>query len=294
MFAFVRELARKAGGGPLHSADLRAFKFEGRSIPLVQQRGIVKTRSVEAALTIRTAFVPDPALRPYDDHEGLDGYPRYKWQGSNPADFDNVALRAAMKQQRPLAWFRGVAPSLYLADLPVWVVDEEMALQQFVVALDATMRDNWPPNEVLDHPIDYELRRRYATSVVRTRVHQRVFRERVLHAYEHRCALCNLRHDNLLDAAHIKEDSEGGEPVVPNGVSMCAIHHRAFDGNVIGIRPDYVIEVRNDVLEETDGPTLRFALQGVHKAPLSVPRLRAARPDVERLEERYQRFREAS
>lgn len=35
------------------------------------------------------------------------------------------------------------------------------------------------------------------------------------------CSLCNLRHENLLDAAHIKEDSEGGRPIVPNGVAMC-------------------------------------------------------------------------
>ena len=36
--------------------------------------------------------------------------------------------------------------------------------------------------------------------------------------------------------------------VVPNGVAMCAIHHRAFDSDILGIRPDYIVEVRNDVL----------------------------------------------
>ena len=40
----------------------------------------------------------------------------------------------------------------------------------------------------------------------------------------------------------------------PNGVAMCAIHHRAFDRAVLGIRPDHVIEIRQDVLDrgETD------------------------------------------
>ena len=63
---------------------------------------------------------------------------------------------------------------------------------------------------------------------------------------------------------------------------------------MIGIRPDYLIEVRRDVLAETDGPTLRFALQGVHATELALPKQRAARPDCVTLEERYERFRAAS
>ena len=97
----------------------------------------------------------------------------------------------------------------------------------------------------------------------------------------------------LLDAAHIKEDSEGGEPVVPNGVAMCAIHHRSFDKDVLTVRPDYLIEVRRDVREERDGPTLLHALQGLHGEKLVLPRPRAAWPDPVLLEERYKRFRAA-
>ena len=129
--------------------------------------------------------------------------------------------------------------------------------------------------------------------MVRRRLHQPMFPRRVLAAYRTRCALCRLRHGELLDAAHIKEDSDGGEPLVPNGIAMCAIHHRAFDSFVIGVRPDYVIEVRRDVLDEVDGPTLQHALQGVHGSSLLVPARRPARPDPELLEARYERFRVA-
>jgi putative restriction endonuclease len=55
---------------------------------------------------------------------------------------------------------------------------------------------------------------------------------------------------------------------------------------VIGIRPDCVIEVRHDILEEVDGPTLTFALQGIHGEQLTVPKQKAARPDAALLEER--------
>jgi len=48
----------------------------------------------------------------------------------------------------------------------------------------------------------------------------------------------------------------GGEPVVPNGVSMCKIHHAAFDAGIFGVDPDGVrVEVRADVLSEIDGPS---------------------------------------
>jgi putative restriction endonuclease len=106
--------------------------------------------------------------------------------------------------------------------------------------------------------------------------------------------LCHLRHTPLLDAAHIKEDRDGGEPIVPNGVAMCAIHHRAFDNAVLGIRPDYIVEIRADVMEEKDGPTLLHALQGLHHADLQLPRSRPAWPRQDLLEERYERFKAAS
>jgi len=79
--------------------------------------------------------------------------------------------------------------------------------------------------------------------------------------------------------------------VVPNGVAMCAIHHRSFDKNVLTVRPDYVIEVRRDVREERDGPTLIHALQGLHGEKLALPRQRTAWPDRELLADRYERFR---
>lgn len=138
-----------------------------------------------------------------------------------------------------------------------------------------------------------ELRRAYADRIVKKRLHQPVFRAQVLAAYENRCALCRLRHRALLDAAHIRNDSLGGEPVVTNGIAMCKIHHAAFDTMLMAVRPDYAIEVRPDVLVEEDGPTLTYALQGLHDGRIELPRQRAARPNRELLAERYEQFRMA-
>ena len=79
-----------------------------------------------------------------------------------------------------------------------------------------------------------------------------------------------------------------------NGLAMCKLHHAAFDRNVIGIRPDLVIEVRGDILEEIDGPMLRYGLQELHGHKLMVvPRSQTDRPKSTFLDERYQLFRSA-
>ncbi len=289
-FAFLAALSARGGAVSWH--DLQRFEFDGRRIPLVLQTGIRKVSGYEAALTILTTYRLRPEDRPYQDDVGEDGYPRYKWRGTDPGHADNVALRRAMELGKPLAWLRGVGRGAYLVEAPVWLVDEEPEQHQFVLALDEIMREGWRP-EAFPAPADLVLRREYAERTVRQRLHQPIFRRQVLAAYRTQCALCRLRHGELLDAAHIKEDSEGGEPVVPNGIAMCAIHHRAFDSLVLGVRPDYVIEVRRDVLDEVDGPTLQHALQGVHGSTLLVPSRRTARPDPDLLEARFERFRAA-
>lgn len=46
-----------------------------------------------------------------------------------------------------------------------------------------------------------------------------------------------MRHDDTtvaLEAAHIKWKQHGGPCEIPNGLALCAIHHKAFDKGSIG------------------------------------------------------------
>jgi putative restriction endonuclease len=139
-----------------------------------------------------------------------------------------------------------------------------------------------------------DARRAYYRSITKRRLHQALFRERVLHAYRRACAICNLRHIELLDAAHILPDSHPrGAPVVRNGLALCRLHHGAFDTNILGIRPDSVVEVREAILREHDGPMLQHGLQAVNGMSLRPPRTLHDQPDVAILEERYELFRQA-
>jgi putative restriction endonuclease len=270
--------------------ELAAFSFDGTPVRLMAtQQGIWKPKFLDAALSFRTVFTADPTKAPYEDEVGPDGYLRYKWRGIDAAHPDNKALRRAMAVGLPLIWFRGVASAAYLPIYPVYRVAEEPGSRQFVVALDhesAQLREELPGED--------EALRTYAERVVKTRLHQPLFRQRVLSAYANQCAICRLRHTRLLDAAHVLADSEGGAPVVTNGIAMCKIHHAAYDVDIFGISPDYKVGVRSDVLAEVDGPTLKHPLQEINGSTIQLPTRPAARPDRELLGARWQRFQEAS
>ena len=77
--------------------------------------------------------------------------------------------------------------------------------------------------------------------------------------------------------------------------ALCTIHHAAYDCHVLGVRPDLVVEIRADLLEEVDGPMLEHGLKGRHGQRLMVlPAMRAERPDPELLDRRYREFRAAT
>ncbi len=58
----------------------------------------------------------------------------------------------------------------------------------------------------------------------------------------------------------------------------------------LGIRPDYVIEVRKDILEESDGPMLQHGLKDMHKQKLWIPQNKSQWPREEFLSKRYSLF----
>lgn len=273
------------------SAELRDFMFDGRRTPLLDmQRGIRKPAALESALSIRTVYRPEGATRPYEDSAGADGLIRYQWRGHDANHAENRALRAAMTARVPLIWFFGVGPGRYLPIFPVFLVAEEPSLHQFVVDPDVAPGLIRP-----DSPVEEHLKR-YIVRETKQRVHQPVFRATVMRAYETRCAVCALRHGQLLDAAHIVPDSDDrGVASVRNGLALCKIHHAAFDAQILGIRPDHVVQIRSDLLDEIDGPMLQHGLKERHNQRLMVlPAARRERPDPELLEIEYARFRDAS
>ena len=269
-------------------ALVQGFEFDRQRVPLIGPQGIFKPRLMQIPLSVTTS-----PKGPYDDALGPDNLLRYRYRGSDPAHRDNVGLRFAMHNGLPLAYFHGIVPGRYLAMWPVYVIGDAPEGLVFSIAIDDAVHAGLFPRTHEATSGIAEVRREYVTSLARRRLHQRAFRERVLLAYRNQCALCRLRHSELLDAAHIVPDSEPeGEPVVRNGIVLCRLHHAAFDRFFLAVRPDHIIEIRRDVLEESDGPTLQHAIQGLHGQPIVLPRKLVEQPAPEFLSERYERFLE--
>ena len=266
----------------------QGFVFEGQRVPLVGPQGIFKPRVCELPLSITTI----PGGQYQDKMSGPDL--RYSYRGTDTQHPDNVGLRQAMSRRVPLVLFVRLKPGRYLAHHPVFIVGDDPGRLVFEVDVERRLGALGEPQLRASEDAG-AIERRYVISAFRRRVHQRQFRERVLEAYREQCTICHLRHQELLDAAHIVADSEDeGDPVVSNGLALCKLHHAAFDSFFLTVRPDYTIEVRQSILEESDGPMLLVGLKQMHDQPIQMPRSPADRPDRARLESRYERFLRAS
>lgn len=294
-FAKLAELLKRNDGSDVVTSSELAegFEFEGERIRLSPPReGIWKPRQTDVALTIVTAPPRPGRPAPYDDDlDESTGYFAYRYQGSDPDFYRNKAVRRARELGRPLIYLIGLEKGRYQALFPAYVTDDAREQLTFRVEVDADIA-------VVDPTVaDVSARapaREYATRATKVRLHQRRFRELVVRAYRTRCAICQLRHERLLDAAHILEDRhERGLPEVPNGLSLCKIHHSAYDAHILGVDPDYRVHVREDVLRERDGPMLTWGLQKMDRVRLLLPKLESQHPNREFLAERFGRFRAA-
>jgi putative restriction endonuclease len=278
---WVRDRA-ELNGGFLHRDELLDFHLDGQKLPIIDySRGIRNPAAFASTLSVVSA-----ADGPYDDTESEDGLLHYAYRKGDPWSGDNRKLRNAMQSGSPLILFRKEVPNVYTPVMPVYVVDDEPENRQFLIALDESFTFIGDVRHLTTRQREYALR------LAKQRLHQPAFRTRVLVAYETRCAVCELKHGSLLDAAHIVPDGdELGAPTVNNGLSLCKIHHAAYDQNMLGVTPDYEVQIAVDLLQEIDGPMLKHGLQEMHGRDLRLPSRRSDQPNRDHLAWRYEQFR---
>ncbi len=106
------------------------------------------------------------------------------------------------------------------------------------------------------------------------------FRQRVLTAYEYRCAVCgfDVRLGSVsiaLDAAHIQWHQAGGPDEESNGLALCVLHHKTFDLGAFMVNPDGVLLV-SDQAHGTEG--FQEALMSRHGKAVRPPQRYEWRP----------------
>lgn len=272
-------------GGMLTRAELLDFDVDGRPVALVDRnRGIRNPRDFASTLSV----LSKPGS-PYADEDVGATLFSYDYRGGAIDGGDNVKLRLSYQTQLPLILLRWmqVGPEIrYLPVFPVYTVADDPAQRRVVLALDETLRSVDDPLHLTD------IERRYAQRITRSRLHQPLFRSRVLMAYASRCAICRLARPQLLEAAHIVADSRAHSTTdINNGLSMCRIHHTAYDRNLIGISPDYKVHIGDEIRSSNnEGPIMRYAMQDLNLTKLTLPKNSKHKPSRDGLPERFDEF----
>ena len=260
------------------------FPFEGQRVPyLSPQKGIFRAaaQSGPAALSVNTS-----SKSPYADEETDLGF-LYAYRAGAVDQPDNRALRAAHELGVPLVYFIATRPGWYRALYPAYVAHDDPGAARVLIDVGRLVG---PVDEPEPAPIADEVERRYAVREAKVRLHQARFRGLVLPAYRDKCAICRLKELRLLDAAHIAGDATAeGAAAISNGLSLCTIHHRAFDQDLVGVSPDYTVHVAPRLLEDEDGPMLEL-LKQFHGSALVTPTQARHKPSRDLLAARFERF----
>ena len=111
------------------------------------------------------------------------------------------------------------------------------------------------------------------------------FRERVLMAYQYRCAVCgyDLRlgtQQVALEAAHIKWHQAGGPDEETNGLALCSMHHKLFDRGAFTVNDS----MQFCVSQKANGSTgLSEWLTSFHGLPLKSPQSAGYAPHLDHI-----------
>lgn len=136
-----------------------------------------------------------------------------------------------------------------------------LSIQDFnrIVDLGTSELDNFLPriddDETIENrvgeqplPFQYEIERDRVAFLGSRAVRDRLFRRRVVTAYDARCAVTGLKLINgggraEVEAAHIRPVERGGPDIVTNGIALSGTVHWMFDRGLISLKDDLEILV---------------------------------------------------
>ena len=96
-------------------------------------------------------------------------------------------------------------------------------------------------------------------------------------AYERACAVTNEHSLPVLEAAHIKPYSPGGEHIVSNGLLMRSDIHALFDRGYVTVTPDHRFEVSRQLKQDFDNGKSYYPFDGKR---IHLPNRKADHPDL--------------
>ena len=134
---------------------------------------------------------------------------------------------------------------LYLENLSHIHLLSDQELKELVEVSDSLNVDNFQGQFIVDQ-------QEFTITHTRYKRDPR-FKDIVYEAYGHRCAMCGIQLE-LIEAAHIVPHShELGTDDISNGLTLCSLHHKAYDRSLIYFDTNFKIiinEKKMDYLEK--------------------------------------------
>jgi putative restriction endonuclease len=281
----VKDL-RNLWGDSIPETELaRGFVCDGDVVLLKGPQGIFKPRQLrDGPLTIMSTLGSR-----YED-ELMDEANVLRYDYAPPTrEHENAGLKNLMAAGKPVILLKQVKPKPrpeYMVLAPLFVEGFDDRTRQFTLS---TRADLFARTDTQGGLVVREIHKAYGEANVQTRLHQAYFRRDVLSVHRNRCCVCELRVRPLLQGAHIVPDSDAmGVPSVQNGLSLCSLHHSAFDRGIVRIKPDYSIQIGQEWISDDD----RFAQQALSAfegKSIALPNQASHRPHPDFLAWRYAR-----
>jgi putative restriction endonuclease len=101
-------------------------------------------------------------------------------------------------------------------------------------------------------PFIFDETRTRVEQITTRAVRDRMFRSKIIKAYDKKCAITGLQLINgggraEVEAAHIKPVKDNGPDIISNGIALSGTVHWMFDRGLIGLKDDYEILVSRHV-----------------------------------------------
>lgn len=290
-FKRVADLSRTYGDAIPRKAIAEGFRYQNEKVLLDNQAvGIFKPRQMfECAISIKTTMRRDGSDGIYNDHRASDGFYKYSLQSGDPLKGNNKYLWASKNANLPFIYFHAVSPGFYTAIWPCFITEIHPEKGYALIS------EGSEQSVQLDKPTFYQIpdpvESQYCVRETKVRMHQASFRQNILQAYSEKCAITGLDNRKLLEAAHIIPDSRhNGAQHVNDGIAMSRLHHRAYDANLMGITPDYKIQLSEEIKSGDYNEFVSSAFLIYEGQKLKLPRNADCRPNQDKLAERFEEF----
>ena len=148
---------------------------------------------------------------------------------------------------------------------------EKLALDSSAIL---SVIQNKPIDKILELEDDYEfVEGKEKLRLVKTRVNQNDFRQRILASYNEKCCITGISFTSLLVASHIipwsKNKQERLNP--RNGICLNNIHDKAFDKGLISITSDFKVKLSDAILKKQKETNIQKYFLEYDNQPIILP-----------------------